>query len=118
MPNQHASSLNYRSLRTKLLALEAAAAAIRAEGKILLNARIDSSKPGGTTVRGLPSTQYRLRVAGQKARYLKRGEVAQARAAIDRGRRLRRVERELRQVQAQFDRLAAKAVELGLELPK
>lgn len=117
MPNRHASPFNYRSLKTKQLALEAEAAAIRAEGEILLNARVDSSKPGGKTTRGLPSTQYRLRVVGQKARYLKKNEVAETKAAIDRGKRLRRTERELQRVQERLDRLVAIAAELGLELP-
>lgn len=92
--------------------------AVRAAGEILTDARIDSSKPGGTTVRGQPSTQYRLRIKGQKARYLKASEVVATRAAIARGKRLKQLERERQRVQAQLDRLAAKATELGLELPE
>jgi hypothetical protein len=92
-------------------------AAIRAAGDQLTDARIDSSTPGGTTVRGQPSTQYRLRVKGQKARYLKVSQVAGVRAAIQRGKRLRQLERERQRVQGQIERLAAKAADLGLELP-
>jgi len=62
--------------------------------------------------------QYRLRVKGQKARYLKAFEVAETRVAIARGKRLKQLEREQQQVQAKLERLAAKAAELGLELPE
>lgn len=72
---------------------------------------------GGTTVRGQPSTQYRLWIKGQKAHYLKRSEVAETRSAIDRGKRLRRTERELQRVQTYLDLLVIKAAKLGLELP-
>ncbi|MBD1866454.1 hypothetical protein H6F95_03870 [Cyanobacteria bacterium FACHB-471] len=97
--------------------LEAEISTVQAEGDVLTDARIDSSKPGGTA-RGQPSTQYRLRIKGQKARYLKPVEVAGTRAAIQRGKRLKQLEREWQQVQAHLDRLAAKAAELGLELPE
>lgn len=68
-------------------------------------------------MRGQPSTQYRLRVKGQKARYLKAAQVADTRAAIARGKRLKQLEREQQRIQLQLERLAAKAAELGLELP-
>lgn len=97
--------------------LEAEINTVRAEGDILIDARIGSSKPGGTA-RGQPSIQYRLRIKGQKARYLKPAEAARTRAAIARGKRLKQLEREQQQVQVRLDRLAAKAAELGLELPE
>ena len=118
MAKRHALSLNYPALKAKLLALEAEVAAIQAEGEMLFNARVDSSKPGGSTVRGQPSVQHRLRVKGQKARYLKANEVTPTRAAIARGKRLRQAQRELQRVQVQLDRLAVKVAELGLELPE
>jgi len=98
--------------------LEAEITAIQAEGEVFMNARIDSSKPGGSTVRGHPSTQYRLRVKGQKARYLKGTELEEIRAAIARGKRLKRLEREKLLTQRQLDRLVAKATELGIKLPE
>ncbi|MGI0486416.1 hypothetical protein ACN4EK_13330 [Pantanalinema rosaneae CENA516] len=110
--------MNYRELKAKLAELEAEIIVVRAEDEILTDARIDSSKPGGTTARGQPSTQFRLRVKGQKARYLKASEVAKTRAAIARGKRLKQLERERQRVQAQLERLAAKAAELGLDLPE
>jgi hypothetical protein len=67
----------------KLTDLEAETNTVRAEEDILIDARIDFSKPEGTA-RGQPSTQYRLRIKGQKARYLKPAEVARTRAAIAR----------------------------------
>jgi hypothetical protein len=109
--------VNYRTLRTKLTALEAELAAIRAQGEILSHARIDSSKPGGATVRGTPSTQYRLRINGQKARYLKPFEIAKTRAAIARGKRLKQIGREMPRLQAQLKRIVQQAATLGLELP-
>lgn len=110
--------MNYHLLRAKLTALEAEAVVLRAQGEILNNARIDSSKPGGTTVRGNPSIQYRLRVKGQKAQYLKPSEVAKTRAAIARGKRLKQIEREVQRVQSKLQRIAQKAAALGLELPE
>ena len=92
--------------------------AIQAEGKILVDTRIGSSKPGGTTVRGQPFTQYRLRVKGKKARYLKAAEVVKFRAAIVREKRLRQLECEQQRLQGQLQHLAAQAKELGLELPE
>lgn len=62
--------------------------------------------------------QYRLRIKGQKARYLKAVEVANTRAAIARGKRLKQLERERQRVQAELDRLAVKAAALGLDLPE
>ncbi|MBC7971428.1 MAG: hypothetical protein H7Z11_15130 [Verrucomicrobia bacterium] len=110
--------MHYRELKTKLAALEAEMTAVRAEGEILIDARIDSSKPGGTTARGQPSLQYRLRIKGQKARYLKAVEVAKTRTAIARGKRLKQLEREQQRVQAQLDQLIVKVAALGLELPE
>ncbi|MBD1853200.1 hypothetical protein H6F87_24970 [Cyanobacteria bacterium FACHB-502] len=83
----------------------------------MLKARIDSSVPGGTTARGQPSVQYRLRVQGQKARYLKVAQVAEMQAAIERGRRLNQLEREQQRLSAKLAQVIAKAAELGLELP-
>lgn len=68
-------------------------------------------------MRGNPSTQYRLRVKGQKARYLKASEVAETRAAIARGKQLKKLQRELERVQSQIDRTVVKAAEMGLNLP-
>ena len=115
---RHASLLNYQDLKARLADLEAAITAIRAAGEVLTDARIDSSKPGGTTVRGQPSTQYRLRVKGQKARYLKADQVAETRAAVSRGKQLKQLEQERQRIQFQIERLAAKAANLGLELPE
>ncbi len=110
--------MNYRELKAKLTDLEAKITAVQAEGEMLTDARIDSSKPGGTTARGQPSTQYRLRMTGQKARYLRASEVAETKAAIARGKRLKQLERDRQRVQAQLDQLAATATELGLDLPE
>ena len=83
----------------------------------MLNARIDSSVPGGTTVRGQPSVQRRLRIPGQKARYLKKAEAEELQGAIDRGRQFKKLERERQRLGAKMEQLVAKASELGLELP-
>ncbi|MEP0914049.1 hypothetical protein NDI45_24370 [Leptolyngbya sp. GB1-A1] len=68
-------------------------------------------------MRGQPSVQYRLRVQGQKARYLKAAQVAETRAAIEQGRQLKKLEREQQKLKAKMAQWVAKAAELGLELP-
>lgn len=68
-------------------------------------------------MRGQPSTQYRLRVKGQKARYLKASQVAGTRAAIARGKQLKQLERERQCLEVKLERLVAKAVKLGLDIP-
>lgn len=110
--------MTYQELKAKLAALEAELAATRAEGEILLDARIDSSILGGRTVRGQPAVQYRLRIKGQPAQYLPASKVASTRAAIARGKRIRLLARERERVQGQLECLIQKAAELGLELPK
>lgn len=109
--------MKYLELCTKLRSLEAQIKELKAEGDILIGASIDSSMPGGTA-RGNPSIQYRLRVQGQKARYLKPGEVASARAAIARGRQLRKLQGEVERLQIQIKRITTKADKLGLVLPE
>jgi len=108
--------MKYPELRARLITLEAEIKTLHAEGDILIGASIDSSTPGGTA-RGNPSTQYRLRMKGQKARYLPAREVAQVRSAIERGRRLRKLQREMAQLQGTMARIRKKAADLGLELP-
>lgn len=71
---------------------------IKALGDILTDAKIDSAIPAGSTVGGTPSRQYRLRVKGQKTRYLKACEVAEARAAIQRGKAIRKLEKSIEQI--------------------
>ncbi|MBD2028268.1 hypothetical protein [Leptolyngbya sp. FACHB-711] len=81
-------------MKARLAELETEIAALQAAGEIVLNGRIDFSVPGGTTVRGQPSVQRRLRIPGQKARYLRESQVEELQAAIDRGRQLKKLERE------------------------
>ncbi|MBD2025686.1 hypothetical protein H6F80_15005 [Leptolyngbya sp. FACHB-711] len=61
--------------------------------------------------------QYQLRVQGQKARYLKAAQVAEMRAAIERGKQLKQLEREQQRLRAKMAQLVANTAELGLELP-
>lgn len=91
--------------------------AVRAAGETLTDARIDASTLGETTVCGKPSMQCRLRVKGQKVRYLKASEVAGVRATIQGGKQFRQLEREQQHVQGKLEQLVIKAAELGLELP-
>lgn len=109
--------MKYPELCARLDSLEAQIKNLKAEGDVLLGASIDSSTPGGTA-RGNPSIQYRLRIPGQKARYLRPGEVASTRAAIARGKQLRKLQQEVERLQIQMNRIVEKADELGLVLPK
>lgn len=101
-----------------MAALDAELAATRAEGEIILDARIDSTIPGGSTVRGQPAVQYRLRIKGKPAQYLPASRVAATRSAIARGKWIKQLARERERVQGQLERLIQKAAELGLDLPE
>jgi hypothetical protein len=48
---------------------------------------------------------------------LKADQVVETRAAIERGKRLKQLEREQQRLRAKMAQLVAKAAELGLELP-
>lgn len=109
--------MNFQTLCADLRTLEAQAAQIKASGDVITQARIDSARPGGTA-RGNPSIQHRLRIPGQKARYLNASEFAHASAAIERGRQLRAIERKMRNITKQLDRIAAKAAALGIPLKR
>lgn len=74
--------MNDANLRLKLTSLKAKAARISSEGDVLTDAKIDSSIPGGSTVSVNPATYYRLRVKGQKLRYLEADRVAKMWVAI------------------------------------
>ena len=109
------------ALRSELASLEEQARTIKAEGDILTGCSIDSSKPRGNASKGA-SLQYRLRFRepqpdGKRSRYLKADEVAPAREAIARGKRLAQVERQRAKVTQQLDALAQQAAELGLVVP-
>jgi hypothetical protein len=88
----------------------------------LLDARIDSAVPGGNAT-GEKATQYRLRMKGKPARYLGSGQrgaalAAQYRQQIARGKQIRRLQREIRQITQQLEHIVAIAQQYGLELPK
>lgn len=109
--------MTYAQLQAELTRLQTEASQLKAQGEYLTDARIDSSKPGGSA-RGAVAKQYRLRMKGKASRYLKEGEVAEIRAAIARGQQLAKVEREINKVVAKIDEIAAQARKLGLELPE
>lgn len=105
------NQMTLQELKAKFAELQVEAARIRAQGEILTGAKIDSSKPGGTS-RGNPSTQYRLRIKGHKSRYLKANEVEETRAAITRGKQLQKLERELQRMQNEIVKKEALLYEL------
>jgi hypothetical protein len=105
--------MKYQQLQEELTRLQTTAAEIQAAGDCITNARIDSSTPGGTA-RGAVGTQYRLRVKGKPARYLKPRELAEHRAAIARGKQLAAVQKKIAKVVAQLDAISLTAARLGL----
>ena len=105
--------MHIRELSEQLEHLQAEVAQIKESGDIITDARIDSSKPGGVKVGENASIQHRLRIKGKPAKYLKAEQVAEYQAAINRGRQLKRLNREIAKLQQQLDRVKAIGVALG-----
>lgn len=118
----HTGMTRLDTLRSELATLEEQSRAIKAKGDILTGCSIDSSKPRGNASKGA-SLQYRLRFRepqadGKKSRYLKSDEVAPARDAIVRAKRLAKVERRRTAVAQQLEAIAVRATALGLVMPE
>lgn len=110
-----------KELRSRLTSLEAEQAEIRNKG-FLTDARIDSARSGGNAT-GARQIQYRLRLKGKPVVYLGTGDQGKGKAAayreqIANGKRLKQVQREMKRVIEQIERIAAIAAETGLEVPK
>jgi hypothetical protein len=100
--------LAHQRLLDQLTTLQAQQAEVRAQGIALFDCWIAQSKPAGTARTDNHHWQLRSRIAqfnGKKSRYLKRGEVAQYRAAIARGQKLKHIEQEIRSLRQQLARI-------------
>ena len=113
----HASMKTLQDWRGELELLKSQKAAITSQGDVIENAHIDKSRPGGTA-RGKVSVQYRLRFNdGRKMHCLKPKEVAEAKAAVKRGRDVTKLNRAIAKAQSRIDAIAQQAIELGLVIP-
>lgn len=109
-------------LKTRLAELEREAAAIRGSGECLQGVRLEFAPGGGTaSIASKQSPKYaRLRAgrgkmlpSGKKSQYIRLEQIPEIEAAVERGKRLTAVEREIGRVQVAIDRLAAKVAALG-----
>ena len=80
-------------------------------GDYILDASIDTAKPGGTA-RGNVTLNYRLRVKGQKARYLRQENVDEIRSKVKTGQQIRKLEKRLERLNGRIDAIAQKAHKL------
>ncbi|HEY9628074.1 MAG TPA: DNA N-6-adenine-methyltransferase [Coleofasciculaceae cyanobacterium] len=113
--------MKYQILKAKLTELEAEISRVRTV-EHYRDAWVGECRPAGSA-RGQVSKQYQLRSRqaifnGKKSRYLKASEVAKAKAAVEWGRKLAQLEREVEQVRSQITRAERVASEHGLALPK
>lgn len=103
-------------LELQLEELETRIGEVKKSGNALFDCRIDSSRPGGAGHSG--NVQHRLRYSqpqanGKKMQYLSQGEnVGEYRAAIARGKALKKLEKQRQSVVNQIDRLKTKIAAL------
>lgn len=98
----------HEALTAKLIALEAEATRIRNEGECLQGVRLEWAAAGGTaSASSHNSYKYaRLRAgkgkalgSGKKSQYIPVTEIARYEAAIERGKRLTKLEKQISQLQ-------------------
>lgn len=114
--------MNLSELETRLAELEREAAALRGSGECLQGVRLEFAPGGGTaSIASKQSPKYaRLRAgrgkllpSGKRSQYVRQEDIPQIEAAIERGRQLAAIEREIGRVQAKIDRLGARVPTLG-----
>lgn len=113
--------MNYADLRKEQIELESRIREIKAK-PYFQDAWVGQCHSGGNA-RGNVATQYQLRSRqsifnGKKSCYVKVNELEEARAAVKRGRELKKLERQLEQVNAQITRITLIAERTGLSMPK
>lgn len=102
-------------LAAELSQLEQGIEDLKKQGDILLDCRIDSSKPGGTagpSARPHHRIRYKVPHNGKKSQYLKPSEVAEKMAAIARGKDLKKLEKQRQSVVQKIDSIRSKIAAL------
>ncbi|MBD1853172.1 hypothetical protein H6F87_24830 [Cyanobacteria bacterium FACHB-502] len=64
-------------------------------------------------IRTAPSGRGKLLPSGKRSQYVPLGDISRIEAAIERGKRLTAIEKEIRRVQTVIDQLTAKVAALG-----
>jgi hypothetical protein len=112
-------------LKAQLTTLEAKATSIRGSGECLQGVRLERAAAGGSaSSKSQSDYKYgRLRAGkgnllpnGAKSQYVPLSELGSVEAAIARGKALTKIEREIKKVTAQLDRLTAVAARFGLSV--
>lgn len=114
--------MNLVELEVRLAELEHEAAAIRGSGDCLQGVRLEFAPGGGTaSIASKKSPKYarlrsgrgKLLASGKRSQYVPLEEIPEIKAAVERGKRLTVVEREIGKVQAKINRLMDKVAALG-----
>lgn len=112
--------MNLQALRDRLSSLEAQIRAVQKEGEILTDCWLDSA-PGGSGALGGQTILIRLRwmkEGKKKCRTLKPEEIAGTRAAIARGVKLTKLQKDLEQTKADLEKAEIRAQQLKAELER
>jgi hypothetical protein len=100
----------YQELLGELETLQAERARISGEGEALQDCWLSQSKPGGSARSQNLHWQLRSRQPifdGKKSKYLKPDEVAVYQTAIERGRQIKALDKQIAQLQQKLDRANA-----------
>ena len=100
--------LTLEELKTALEILDLERAKILSEGWYLQNCWLVQVRPGGTARTSRQYWQVRSRQAvfnGKMVKHVKDNELEDYKAAIDRGRQLKEIDRQIKKLQQQFNRL-------------
>lgn len=113
--------MNFTDLTKQKIEIESRIRGIKAQ-PYLQNVWIGQCRPGGNA-RGNIATQYQLRSRqpifdGKKSRYLKVSELKAVKEAIERGRELTNLERQLQQFDTRIAKITLIAQQNGLSIPK
>lgn len=112
--------MNLQALRDRVSSLETQIRAVQKEGESLTDCWLDSA-PGGSGALGGQTVLIRLRWmkdGKKKCRTLKPEEIAGTRAAIARGVKLTKLQKDLEQTKADLMKAEARAQQLKAELER
>ncbi|MEP0914037.1 hypothetical protein NDI45_24305 [Leptolyngbya sp. GB1-A1] len=113
--------MNLSELKARLAELEQEAAELRGSGDCLQGVRLEFAPGGGTaSVSAKQSLKYaRLRAgrgkllpSGKRSQYVPLADISRIEAAIERGKRLTAIEKEIGRVQVKIERVEVKVAAL------